>query len=89
MSRIESILRNLFNIWRLGGGSFWRGLAFFVFGAVAVLSAIALLPALVLALLPDWLVTFVQLLLNLAILGGVVYVGAISYRKIKSLLRSR
>jgi len=53
-----------------------------------VLIFLAMLPVLLVSLLPDWLVALVGLLLMLAVLGGVVYLGAAGYKRIESLIRS-
>lgn len=88
MSRIGGLLQSIVNLRRLGGGSFWRGAAYLGAGVMLVLIFLAMLPVLLVSLLPDWLVALVGLLLMLAVLGGVVYLGAAGYKRIESLIRS-
>ena len=88
MSRSGGLLQSIVNVRRLGNGSFWRGVAYLVASLMIVLTFLAMLPVLLALVLPDWMVLLVSLLLSLAILGGVIYLGAAGYKKIRSLIRS-
>jgi hypothetical protein len=76
------LLRGVGHVRSIGGGSIWRGVIYLCVGLFLLTIFLSFLPHLLLALIPDVILTGVSLLFMLAVLGTFVYLGATVYEKL-------